>query len=385
MKRIAIFTTTRAEFGILTPLIHAMNKSSQIENLLFVGGTHLSKNHGHTIDEIKNEGFNINDTFDYIPLKTDTKNISESLAKETTELTRIFSNHSFDAICILGDRYELLPIVQTAILFRKIIIHIHGGEKSEGVIDEQIRHMITKSAHIHFAACDDYAQNIRKMGESEWRVFNTGALAVDNMINTEKISKDVLYKDLNLNPSEDVALLTYHPVTLENNLNDIEQVRNVFEAIKAFNIQIIVTAPNVEVNRNEILEEILKQLNQNNNYHYIESLGRKRYLSLLPHCKFVIGNSSSGIIEAPFYKIPTINIGERQKGRIRHQSIIDTQNDVNGILSGIKKALDPQFLDSLQNMKYIFGEGQTSQKMIEILESIKFDKKLLSKTLDFTC
>lgn len=385
MKRIAIFTTTRAEFGILTPLIRAINKSSQIESLLFVGGAHLSKDHGYTIDEIKNEGFQIQDTFDYISATTETKDISESLAKETYELTRIFSKHTFDAICILGDRYELLPIVQTAILFRKIIIHIHGGEKSEGAIDEQIRHMITKAAHIHFAACDEYAQNIRKMGESVWRIFNTGALAVDNMLHAPKIPKQELYYELGLDPEKELVLMTYHPVTLEKELAPVDQIQNIFEALQTFKGQVLITAPNMEVNRNEILREIKAKVKNNSNYHFIESLGSLRYLSLIQHCKFVIGNSSSGIIEVPFFKIPTINIGDRQKGRIRHNSVIDTDYTIESIKKGIKKALDSNFLSSLQKIEYKFGDGNTAKKMLEIIESIPFDQKLIQKKLDFEC
>ena len=385
MKRIAIFTTTRAEFGILTPLIRAINKSSRIEILLFVGGAHLSKNLGYTIDEIKNEGFQIHDTFDYISATTETKDISESLAKETLELTRIFSSYSFDAICILGDRYELLPIVQTAILFRKIIIHIHGGEKSEGAIDEQIRHMITKAAHIHFAACDDYAQNIRKMGESAWRVFNTGALAVDNMLHLQKIPKETLYDDLGLDTTKELVLLTYHPVTLEKELSPVDQMQNIFNALKSFDGQVLITAPNMEIQRDEMLNEIQNQVQNNSNYHFIESLGSLRYLSLIKHCKFVIGNSSSGIIEVPFFNIPTINIGDRQKGRIQHTSIIDTDYTIESIQKGINKALDNKFLSSLHEMKYKFGDGSTAKKMLEILESIPFDQKLIQKKLDFEC
>jgi UDP-hydrolysing UDP-N-acetyl-D-glucosamine 2-epimerase len=385
MKRIAIFTSTRAEFGILSPFIQALDNNTTIEKLLFVGGAHLSKTHGFTIEEIKKQNIAITDTFDYISQRTSPFEILNSLAKETNELAKLFEKYEFDAVCVLGDRYELLPIVQAAILYRKIIIHIHGGEKSEGAIDEQIRHMITKAAHIHFAACDEYAQNIKRMGESSWRVFNTGALAVDNMLNLKEIPKETLYKDLGLDTNKDLILLTYHPVTLEKELSPVDQMQNIFKALESFDGQVLITAPNMEVKREEILLEILLEVQNHSNYHFIESLGSLRYLNLIKHCKFVIGNSSSGIIEVPFFKIPTINIGDRQKGRIRHSSIIDTDYTIDSIQKGIKKALTINFFSSLHEMKYTFGNGNTAKKMVKILESIPMDKKLLQKQLDFEC
>ncbi|OFX85983.1 MAG: UDP-N-acetyl-D-glucosamine 2-epimerase, UDP-hydrolysing [Bacteroidetes bacterium GWF2_33_16] len=383
--KIAFFTTTRAEFGVLYPLIKEIDNTSIIENLLFVGGTHLLKEHGDTIEEIKEQNIAINDTFDYISQGTNPYEILHSLAKETSELAKLFEKHEFDAVCVLGDRYELIPIIEAAILYRKYIIHIHGGEKSEGAIDEQIRHMITKAAHIHFSACDEYAKNIRKMGESAWRVFNTGALAVDNMLQIPKIPKQELFNELRLDPEKELVLMTYHPVTLEKELSPVDQMKNVFKALESFNSQVLITAPNMDVNRGEILNEIKLQVKNNSNYHFIESLGSLRYLNLIKHCKFVIGNSSSGIVEVPFFKIPTINIGNRQKGRIRHSSVIDTDYSTESIQKGIKKALNKNFLLSLQEMKYKFGNGNTAKKMVDILESITFDKKLLQKQLDFEC
>lgn len=385
MKRIAIFTTTRAEFGIFKPLIKAINLSDSLELLLFVGGTHLSNNHGYTIQEIEKEEFIITDKFEFTPAQVNPFTLLKSTAKETQELSKIFEKYNFDAICILGDRYELLPIVQAAILYRKAIIHIHGGEKSEGVIDEQVRHMITKSAHIHFAACEDYAQNIIKMGESKWRVFNTGALAVDNMITTNKFSKAELFDELNLDIDKKTALLVYHPVTLEKDIAPIKQIKNIFAALESENIQLIITAPNAEIDRNQILNEISNQVKHNKDYHYYESIGSIRYLSLIPHCNFIIGNSSSGIIEVPYFKIPTINIGDRQKGRIQHKSVINTGYTTDSIHKGIMKALSNGFIESIQSMSYKFGKGGTAQSMVKILKSISFNKGLMQKQLDFPC
>ena len=382
MKKIAIFTTTRAEFGIFTSLIKEFSSDSEIEVLLFVGGTHLAIEHGKTINEISNQ-FTITSIFDYLLNEDNPYSLTKSLGVETFELANIFKNYNFDAVCILGDRYELFPIVQTSILFKKPIIHLHGGEKSEGAIDEQIRHMITKASHLHFVACDDYAQNIIKMGEEKFRVHNTGALSVDNMQNLKLKNKNELFQELGLNPDLKTIIMTYHPVTLEAEIIVQQQIKNVFEALANFNLQVMITAPNIDANREEISEIISKEVANNNNYFYVESLGMKSFHNLMKFSEFIIGNSSSGIIETPFYKKPTINIGIRQNGRMRHESIIDTDYLVESIKIGIEKALSNDFNSKISDMKYKFGTGNVAKKMLSIIKNTNFDADFLRKILTF--
>lgn len=382
-KNIAIFTTTRAEYGVFFPLLKALQKNEETELMLFVGGTHLAPEHGRTVLEIEKDGIPITACFDYLLNGDIPYALAKSAAVETSELAQIFRDYDFDAICILGDRSELLPIVLTALLFRKPIIHLHGGERSEGALDEQIRHMITKSAHLHFAACDEYADNILRMGEEAFRVHNTGALAVDNMKEIEPSDRKEFFSELGLNPQLPTAILTYHPVTLESEITPEEQINNLFEALSGFNIQLMITAPNIDSEREKILEIIHKEVKKKPEYHYQTSLGMKNFHRLLRHCDFMTGNSSSGIVEAPFYKIPTVNIGIRQKGRIRHKSVIDTGYSSQKINNGIQKALDPIFKKSLQDMDYKFGDGFAAQKMVEIINSVTFDEKFLIKKLSF--
>lgn len=383
IKTIAIFTTTRAEFGILSAFIQKLNESPDLNYMLFVGGSHLAIENGYTVDEIKKSGFDITGFFDYQLNLTDEVSIAKSLGIATLELANIFLNYKFDMVCVLGDRYELLSIVSNAIIFRRPIVHIHGGERTEGAIDEQIRHMITKASHIHFAACEEYAQNIISMGEEPWRVYNTGALAIDNIKRIPKKSKEELFRQLNLNPLKDVALVTYHPVTLESDVSTIIQVKNMFESLKGLDIQLVITAPNSDNNRDQIFHCIKENVAQNSNYFYFESLGMVNYLNLIPYCKFVIGNSSSAIIEVPFYKIPVVNIGNRQAGRIFHENIITTDYSSESIRNAIDKALSPNFANELKLMKYLFGDGNAADKMVEILCSVSIDDKILNKKLVF--
>ena len=382
-RKIAIFTTTRAEFGIFCPLIELMSEDEQLEPLLFVGGTHLVSAFGSTINEITDQGFKIKDTFDYVLKEDDCFSISRSLGTACCELAHIFKKYEFDFVCVLGDRFELLSIISNAIIFRKPIIHISGGERTAGVIDDQVRHMISKAAHLHFVSCDEYADNLFKMGEPEERIHNTGALNVDNMKRSNKISKLQLFKELNLDVYRPTVLMCYHPVTLEFSISLDRQLENLFDALESFNLQVVITAPNVETDRNKIVSFLKKKVALNRNIHYFNSLGFKRYHSLIACCEFVIGNSSSGISEVPFFKIPTVNIGDRQKGRKRHESVIDTDYSTESIKSGIEKALSEEYKTSLHNMEYKFGDGHAAEKMICAIKNIEITKEFLQKKLNF--
>jgi GDP/UDP-N,N'-diacetylbacillosamine 2-epimerase (hydrolysing) len=378
MKKIAFFTTTRAEFGILTPLIKKIEHEPELDYLLFVGGMHLAEEYGNTISEIRYQKFKIYSTFDYL-LNNDTpESLVKSLGIAHWQLSNIFSKFEFDFVCIVGDRFELLTIITNGILFNKPIIHLHGGETTMGAIDEQIRHMVTKASHLHFVSCEKYAENIRKLAEPDFRIFNTGALAVDNIKSLSKISKQTLFKNLNIKTNLPTVILTYHPVTMEFNLSIEEQMKNIFKALDAFQLQVIVTSPNIDVGSETVMKMIRNEMKNENRY-YFQSLGMEIYLNLIPHCSFVIGNSSSGILEVPFFKIPTINIGDRQAGRIKHESIIDTDYSSKSIILAIDKALSSNFINELKNMKYKFGEGNTAEKMIRIIKSIKIDQAFLRK------
>ncbi len=379
MKTIAFFTTARAEFGILSALIKKVDRDTDLDYRLFAGGMHLAPEFGNTIREIRDRGFHVTDTFDFLLQGDQPRVLAESVGIAVKEVARIFNDYDFDIACLLGDRFELLAIVTNALLFSKPIIHIHGGESTKGAIDDQVRNMITKAAHVHFTSCAEYAENLLKMGESPQRVFNTGALAIDNIRQLDKIPQEALFKELGLQKDKPTVLATYHPVTLESNISPLQQIRNLFTALRAFDFQIIFTAPNMDRGYREIMDEIQTQVANAADYRYIESLGMRRYFSLLPHCRFVIGNSSSGLIEVPYFKIPTVNIGDRQKGRIRHQSVIDTDYSVESIKQGIETAMSAEFRQKLKNMPFKFGDGQAAQKMVDIIKSIELNQDFMRK------
>jgi GDP/UDP-N,N'-diacetylbacillosamine 2-epimerase (hydrolysing) len=382
-KRIAFFTTTRAEFGILLPFIQQVKLSDSYDYSLFAGGSHLAKEYGHTIDEITASGLTVSGIFDYLLNGTDTASLAKSLGIAVTELSDIFLKHNFDFICVLGDRYELLAIVSVAVLFKKPIIHLSGGESTEGTIDEQVRHMITKASHVHFTYSEECAANIRKMGEEPWRVFNVGALGVDNFTRKERLPRAEIFKILHLDARKPAVLFAFHPVAFEQTFKPKIQVEKIFAALKKFDLQVVITSPNAEADRQEIYDFLVAEAAHKRNYHFFNSLGEINFNSLLPHCEFIIGNSSSGIVYAPYFKVPTINVGSRQNGRIRHESIIDVNYDGKELISSIEKALDIELRKKLKKMTYKFGGGNSAELMIKALTSVSSRKDLLIKKMVF--
>lgn len=383
MRTIAIFSTIRAEFGLFLPFLKELNKvRKSLKYSVFIGGSHLTSESGNTKREILNNKIKIIDEFDFLLNKDNAFSLTKSMGIAVYELARIFESYDFDYVCCIGDRYELLGLMICSVIYKKPIIHIGGGEKTEGVIDEQVRHAISKIAHIHFTSCKEYSKNLVKMGENRNRVYNVGDLAVDNMSKLKKIKKKILFSSLNLDVNEQVILLTYHPVTLELIIDALEQMQNIFAALKKYPFQVVITAPNVEVDRDKIENSIQEEIRTNANLHYTKSLGMTHYLNLIQHCEFVIGNSSSGIVEVPYFRIPTINIGDRQKGRMRHRSVIDVGYEMSEIIDGINLAMSKKFRAGLKRMKYKFGNGNAAKKMVDIIKQLD-EKTILKKSLHY--
>jgi GDP/UDP-N,N'-diacetylbacillosamine 2-epimerase (hydrolysing) len=382
-KRIAIFSTSRSDFGILAPFINAIQENPSLQPLLFVGGTHLSKQHGETISEVEEYGFEITGKFDYLTDSDERHSLSYGLGDAIKHVADIFESHEFEFVCILGDRYELLSIVVNAILFGKPIIHLNAGEVTEGAIDEVIRSMISKAAHLHFTACEKYVENVRRLGEEDWRIHNTGTLSADSMRLVPRIEKSDLFEDLGLDIEKKTVLMTYHPVTRETEISHEVQIKNLFKALNNYDFQIVITAPNADHQRSIIQSAIDEETSANRNMILVQSLGVKRFYNFIPHCEFVIGNSSSGIIAAPFFVVPTINIGNRQTGRLRHASVIDVDYSFEAINDAIRKAQSSEFRNSLKNMRYMFGDGYAAERMVTIIEKSKIDQRLIVKRRTF--
>jgi len=367
-KKIALFSTSRAEFGLVNNLYRELKKK-KFKVFLFVGGAHLSKTYGNTISEIKNSKIKIDDFFYYAPKKNDHISISKSIGISNIELAKIFNKHNFDNIIAFGDRFDLIPIITNGLIYNKKIIHISGGEKTIGAIDNKIRNMVSKSSDIHFTSCNKYKNNLVKLGVKKKVIFNVGTLSFDkNFILNQ--TKNEIIKKYKLNKDIPIVSFTYHPTEVEDNIKIEKKLNQIFKALNMFKLNLIINSPNLEVNSNKVVKILKKKVRQNKHYRFFKSLGFKNYHNLLKHSDFIIGNSSSGIIEAPYYKTPSINIGNRQKGRIRHQSIVDVNYDYEKIILSIKKVMSLKFKSKIKNLRYKFGNGNTSQKIAKILNNI---------------
>ncbi|WP_312857305.1 UDP-N-acetylglucosamine 2-epimerase [Neobacillus endophyticus] len=368
MKKICIVTSTRAEYGLLKPLMVSLSKMKKIEVNIVVTGTHLSHEFGYTISEIESDGIPIDEKIEIIMGSDTPVSVSKSMGLALISFGEYFNRKKPDLLIVLGDRYEILAVCSAAVNFNIPIAHLHGGEITEGAIDEVIRHSISKMSYLHFTSSDVYRKRVIQLGEDPSRVFNVGALGVENILKTPLLNKYELEQSINFLLDKPYALVTFHPVTKENN-TAFEQTEQLLNAIDSFkDIKFIFTKANADADGrviNKLIDNYVEK-NRENSIAFT-SLGQIRYLSAMKYSAFVMGNSSSGIIETPTFKIPCINIGDRQKGRIQATNIINCPPKKADIILAIKHALSPNFRLSLSNLNSPFGNGDTSEHILRII------------------
>lgn len=378
MKKIAVVTATRAEYGLLSPVIKELRKheTDELRVDLIVTGTHLSDSYGMTIKEI-------DDRIDHqinISVKSDSEaDISSNQAETLIKFTELFLNEHYHAVILLGDRYETLAIAIAAGNTRTPVFHLCGGDTTEGALDEWIRHSITKISYLHFVTNEESRKRVIQLGEDPERVFNYGSTSIDNILKVADLSKKGALKSIGLDDCQ-YAVCTYHPVTMEGGNVD-GQIAEFLGAIKAFpEITFIVTKSNADqggARINELLDEADAQIE---NLHVFTSLGIRRYLSLMKHAEFVLGNSSSGIIETPAFQIPTVNIGDRQRGRLQSASIINSEPDTTSIIKAIKKALSSKHKEICKQVISPYGSGDAGTKIVnKAIETVMNGKIDLKK------
>jgi len=382
MKKVCVVTGTRAEFGLLSNLISKIQSDDYFCLQIIVTGMHLSPEFGNTYNEIIDRGFKIDKKIEII-LSSDTSiGVSKSMGLAQISFAEAFKELDPDLIIILGDRYEILSVATTAMIMRIPIAHINGGELTEGAIDDSIRHAITKMSQLHLVGTDEYRQRVIQLGEEPERVFNTGDLCIDGIIGNKLMSKDEFEQSIDFRLGEKNLLLTYHPETLSYKSSK-EQFEAVLEAIsKISDVKIIITHPNSDTEGREIISMINDYVNSNNNTIAFSSLGYIRYLSALQFMDAVIGNSSSGVTEVPFFGIPTVNIGKRQQGRIKADSVIDCECLAKDIHSAILNAFSDDFIQKAKKSKNPYGDGKASERMLSILKSINLEEIRTKKFYD---
>lgn len=380
MKRIGIMTGTRAEYGLLKPLMQEINKDNDLELYLIVSGMHLSPEFGMTYQEIEEDGFEINAKVEMLLSSDSPAGISKSIGLGVIGFADEFQRADLDMLILLGDRYEALSAAICAMVMRIPIAHLHGGELTEGAIDEGIRHSITKMSYLHFTSTEQYRNRVIQLGENPERVFYVGALGVENIKKINLMTKEELERSIHFEIDENTVIVTYHPVTLENNTVE-EQFLNLLEVLdRNPKIRMIFTKANADTNGRIVNELIDKYAAQNSERACaFVSLGQKRYLSALKYCRIVIGNSSSGIIEAPSFGKPIINIGDRQKGRICADSVINCGYTQQEIQQAMEIALTKEFENKASNCRNPYEKENTAANIISVIKDYLLNDKIKLK------
>lgn len=378
-RRIAVVTGSRAEYGLLHRLLCEIEASTVLELQLIVTGTHLSDRHGRTVQEIEEDGVAISACVDMELGEDSPAELTRAMGRALIGFADVFSRLQPDMLVVLGDRYEILAAAEAAMLARIPIAHIHGGEASEGQIDEAIRHALTKMAHYHFVAADAYRTRVIQMGEQPSHVFTVGAPGLDPIVEADVMPFETAMESVGFKARRPLFLVTFHPVTLRGGAG--EDARSLLKALDQFpDASIIFTGTNADADGDEISHLIDAYVDANaHRVMQINSFGRKRYVSVLKGADVVIGNSSSGIIEAPAVGTPTVNIGVRQQGRLRAPSVIDCAEDVASIQKAIEQALTPSFQDKSAQCNTPYGRGGAAKRMVALLETLPLDNVLMKK------
>jgi len=365
--KVCVVTATRAEYGLLYPLLRLLEAAERYELQLVVTGTHLAEQYGHTIDEIHADGLPVTEQVDILAPGDDPAAVARTMANATGEFGEVFQRLQPDLLLVLGDRYEILAVVMAAHVARIPVAHLCGGDVTEGAIDDSIRHSISKFAHLHFVSNSESGRRVRQLGEEGARVHVVGETGVDNILNMEYTGRDQLADELNYSWRAYNLLVTFHPVTLGDRPS-VEQLDDVLAGLAQLGDEfgIMMTFPNADAEGQAMLRRVQDFAIGRENVSVHASLGRQRYLSMLHHVDAVVGNSSSGVIEAPAMRTPTVNIGDRQKGRPQAESVVQADTAPDAIAAAVREAVN---LDCSQ-VECPYGDGHAAGRIMTVLDSI---------------
>ena len=382
-RKICVVTGTRAEYGLLYWLLKFLEEDKDVELQLMVTGMHLSPEFGLTYKEIEKAGFKINKKIEML-LSSDTPiGIVKSMGLAQISFAEAYGELQPDVVVLLGDRYEVFSAASAAMISNVPIAHLHGGEATEGVVDESIRHSITKMSHLHFTATEEYKRRVIQLGEDPKRVFNVGTPGLDNISKLKLLDRKEFEESIDFELHKRNIIITFHPVTLENNTSS-GQFKELLAAISELrDTGFIFTKPNSDTHGRIIIELIDDFVSRHpKKACAFNSLGQVRYLSALKHVDVVLGNSSSGLTEAPSFKVPTIDIGDRQRGRIKAESVIGCKPERASIVDALQTAFSDEFQEKLSSVKNPYGESGASAKIIKILKEFDYSDILKKKFYD---
>jgi UDP-hydrolysing UDP-N-acetyl-D-glucosamine 2-epimerase len=376
---IGVVTSARADFGLLRRLMAAIQAEPGLELVVYATGMHHSPRHGMTIAEVRDAGFS------HCLIEVESwvdgdgpDQIATSMGRGLAGFAAAFAARRPHILVVLGDRYDMMPAALAALPFTIPVAHISGGEVTEGAIDESIRHAVTKLSHLHFPSTEDYGRRIRQLGEEAWRVTMSGQPGLDELADFTPDPRDAVLARFGLDPSRPVSLVTYHPETVRAE-DSPKHVAQLLSAAQRVDSQILFTAPNSDPGSEAIRTAIEAYVATHPGCVFRESLGRTNYSHMLHHAQCMVGNSSSGLIEAASIPIPVVNIGDRQGGRLAPRNVILAKLGADSIATAWKRALDPAFRRSLSGMVNPYGDGKAIARIVERLKSVALDQRLITK------
>jgi len=382
--KVGVFSATRAEYGLLYNVMKEILKNEELILQTFISGTHLSKDYGETYKDIIQDGFDITSLIE-MDLSNDTVSgmavaMSDCLINMTEEIVK----HEPDILIILGDRYESFMAAQAALITKTPVAHIHGGEITEGAMDESFRHSISKMSQFHFVAADEFKKRVIQLGENPNNIWVTGAVGIDNIDNISFIDKNSLEHSLSIDIEKPLFLMTYHPVTL-NHQDDITELKNILSVLENYNGTLIITGVNADPGRsliNDLYAKYISKKQKTLSIHLFKNLGFKKYLSLMSITDIVIGNSSSGIIEAPALGTPSLDIGDRQKGRPRSSSVLHSNGDKKNIRDKVELALSSDHKNISNQLNTLYKRGGVAKKIVQIIATLPLKNSIRKKFYD---
>jgi len=372
-----VVTVGRSDYGIFLPVLREISEDPDLKLCLIATGMHLSPEFGLTVEAIENDGFNVDDRIEMLLSSDSPEGVAKSVGLGIIGFAQAYSRFQPDILLVLGDRFETLAAVTASLPYQIPVAHIHGGESTEGLIDEPIRHSI-KMSHLHFTSMERYAERVIQMGEEPWRVVASGAPALDNLLRMNLLSQAELASEHGLDMTRPTLLVTYHPVTLDSEQTG-PHMSELLAALAEIDMGIIFTYPNADTRSRVIIDMVQEFVNRHEKAKIMVNLGTRAYFSVMEHATAMIGNSSSGIIEAASFKLPVVNIGDRQQGRAHGENVIDVGDSAGQIQEGIRTAVSPDFRAGLAGMTNPYGDGHAAAKIVEVLKKTPLDRNLLQK------
>ena len=378
MRTIGVVTTSRADYSYYVPLLRAISADPELKLQLIVSGMHLVPEFGSTVNLIEADGFPIAAEIETLVGSDTPQAIAKSMGLALTSFAQFFSASRPDILVVLGDRFEMHAAAVAALPFKIPLAHIGGGDVTEGAIDEGLRHGITKLSHLHFVSSQEQERRVLQMGEESWRVVVCGLLSLDNLATFQSLNREQLEARFHVRLPNRFLLVTYHPVTLEYEQTEW-QIKELLKALDISGLPVVFTMPNADT-ANRVLSEAIKVFAAEHSFvWHVHNLGVEAYFSMMSMATAMVGNSSSGIVEAASFKLPIVNIGTRQNGRLRSRNVVDCGYSAMEIVAAMSKALDPDFRVSLQDLTNPYGSGGASARVLKRLKAVSLDDRLTRK------